>query len=96
MELDLTQYFNDPDSDVLIIDFVDDATTEDDDNHPFLIDIDINGVAKYDPAIKQNNQNISSWTIENNPVSLPSLRSSERVNKTSRQIFQAVLILGKT
>ena len=65
VELDLTQYFNDPDSDVLIIDFVDDATTEDDDNHPFLIDIDINGVAKYDPAIKQNNQNISSWTIEN-------------------------------
>ncbi len=63
--LDLTQYFNDPDSDDLIIDFMDDAIDPMDDNHPFLIDIDSSGVAMYDPAIKQNNEDIASWTIEN-------------------------------
>ena len=63
--IDLNQYFNDPDSNALIYDFVDDQTDPSDDNHPYLIDIDSQGIARYDPALKQNNEDISSWTIEN-------------------------------
>ena len=61
----MNQYFNDPDSNALIYDFVDDQTDPSDDNHPYLIDIDSQGIARYDPALKQNNEDINSWTIEN-------------------------------
>ena len=63
--IDLKQYFNDPDSNVLIYDFADDLTDSSDDDHPYLIDIDSQGIATYDPAIKQSNEDISSWTVEN-------------------------------
>ena len=65
--LDLKQYFSDPDSSFssLSIDFLDDQTDPSDDNHPYFITIDSEGFARYDPAISQSNEDISSWTIEN-------------------------------
>ena len=50
---------------MLIYDFADDLTDSSDDDHPYLIDIDSQGIATYDPAIKQSNEDISSWTVEN-------------------------------
>ena len=65
--LDLKQYFSDPDSsfDQLSIDFLDDQTDPSDDSHPYFITIDSEGFARYDPAISQSNEDITTWTIEN-------------------------------
>ena len=65
--LDLKEYFSDPDSsfDQLSIDFLDDQTDPSDDSHPYFITIDSEGFARYDPAISQSNEDITTWTIEN-------------------------------
>ena len=65
--IDLKDYFVDPDSsfDELSIDFYDDLTDPTDDTHQYFIDIDRDGVATYDPSIKQSNEDITTWTIEN-------------------------------
>ena len=65
--IDLKEYFVDPDSsfDELSIDFYDDLTDPTDDTHQYFIDIDRDGVATYDPSIKQSNEDITTWTIEN-------------------------------
>ena len=65
--LDLKQYFSDPDAsfDQLSIDFLDDQTDPSDDAHPYFITIDSEGFARYDPAITQSNEDITTWTIEN-------------------------------
>ena len=65
--LDLKQYFSDPDSsfEQLSIDFFDDQTDPSDDAHPYFITIDSEGFARYDPAISQSNEDITTWTIEN-------------------------------
>ena len=65
--IDLKKYFNDPDSsfDQLSIDFMDDQTDPSDDSHPYFITIDSEGFARYDPAISQSNEDITTWTIDN-------------------------------
>ena len=65
--IDLKQYFSDPDSSFnqLSIDFLDDQTDPTDDSHPYFITIDSEGFARYDPAISQSNEDITTWTIDN-------------------------------
>ena len=44
---------------------MDDQTDPSDDSHPYFITIDSEGFARYDPAISQSNEDITTWTIEN-------------------------------